>query len=327
MSPPARIHPDRAAGRDRDHRGPDRPAAAGRAVGPRGGPPGPVHQQPEADRPGDAQLRQRARRSAARLEGMLLGHLVDLCHALHRSSSRSTIAGTSPAIRRGRPATRSTTLPFVTAAPRNLTVSSTRVSTYYCPSDGGNDNLAGRRSWPVTSQNYVVNFGNTSATQDTSLDGVTFMGAPFTDIGSPITAIYGSSTSPLSTSSIYHPEQDHRRAEQHHADFRGRSSGRALTARILRWFRRRSSAVTSVHNSLSPDMMQDQSYCKYPFGQPPARSGLDRFHHAARQPPSRQRERRHGRRQRSLHQEFGRPLHLAGFSTTQGGEVISGDAY
>ena len=27
--------------------------AAGRAVGPRGGPAGPVHQQPEADRPGD----------------------------------------------------------------------------------------------------------------------------------------------------------------------------------------------------------------------------------------------------------------------------------
>ena len=54
---PSRLHADRAAGRDRDHRGPDRPAAAGGAVGPRGGPAHPVHQQPQADRPGDAQLR------------------------------------------------------------------------------------------------------------------------------------------------------------------------------------------------------------------------------------------------------------------------------
>ena len=51
-----RLHPDRAAGRDRHHRRPDRPAAAGRAGGPRGRPPRPVHQQPEANRPGDAQL-------------------------------------------------------------------------------------------------------------------------------------------------------------------------------------------------------------------------------------------------------------------------------
>ena len=38
---------------------PDRAAAAGRAGGPRGGPPRPVRQQPEADRPGPAQLPRR----------------------------------------------------------------------------------------------------------------------------------------------------------------------------------------------------------------------------------------------------------------------------
>ena len=52
----SRFHADRAAGGDRHHRRPDRPALAGRAVGPRGGPPRPVHQQPQADRPGPAQL-------------------------------------------------------------------------------------------------------------------------------------------------------------------------------------------------------------------------------------------------------------------------------
>ena len=54
-----RLHAHRAARRDRDHRRPDRAAAARGAGGPRGGPPRPVHQQPQADRPGAAQLRQR----------------------------------------------------------------------------------------------------------------------------------------------------------------------------------------------------------------------------------------------------------------------------
>ena len=53
---PGWIHPDRAPGRHRDHRRADRPAAARGAGRARGGPADPVHQQPEADRPGAAQL-------------------------------------------------------------------------------------------------------------------------------------------------------------------------------------------------------------------------------------------------------------------------------
>ena len=45
---------------------PDRPALAGRAGGSRGGPPGPVPEQPQANRPGPAQLRVR-RTGASRL--------------------------------------------------------------------------------------------------------------------------------------------------------------------------------------------------------------------------------------------------------------------
>ena len=52
-----RFHPDRAAGGDRHHRRPHRPAPAGGPGGPRGRPPFPVRQQPQADRPGGAQLR------------------------------------------------------------------------------------------------------------------------------------------------------------------------------------------------------------------------------------------------------------------------------
>ena len=40
-----------------------------------------------------------------------------------------------------------------------------RISTYYCPSDPNNYNLAGVAGSPVTSQNYVVNFGNTITNQ------------------------------------------------------------------------------------------------------------------------------------------------------------------
>ena len=58
----SRVHADRAAGRHRHHRRPDRPAAARRPGGPRGGPPHPVHQQPQADRPRPAQLREHHRR-------------------------------------------------------------------------------------------------------------------------------------------------------------------------------------------------------------------------------------------------------------------------
>ena len=53
------LHADRAAGGDRDHRRADRLAPARRPGGPRGGPPGPVRQQPQADRPRPPQLRGR----------------------------------------------------------------------------------------------------------------------------------------------------------------------------------------------------------------------------------------------------------------------------
>ena len=52
----ARLHADRALGRHRDHRRPDRAAPARRPVGARGGTASAVRQQPEADRPGPAQL-------------------------------------------------------------------------------------------------------------------------------------------------------------------------------------------------------------------------------------------------------------------------------
>jgi prepilin-type N-terminal cleavage/methylation domain-containing protein/prepilin-type processing-associated H-X9-DG protein len=79
----------------------------------------------------------------------------------------------------------------------NITVTSTRVTAFYCPSDGNNTATSGINislnalSLPITSQNYVVNFGNTDMEQMT-MNGLPFLGAPFTDIGSPLTDIAGS---------------------------------------------------------------------------------------------------------------------------------------
>ena len=64
-STPPRVHPDRTAGGHRHHRRADRPAPARRPGGPRGRPPHPVHQQPQAARPGRPQLREHAPRLSA----------------------------------------------------------------------------------------------------------------------------------------------------------------------------------------------------------------------------------------------------------------------
>ena len=55
-APSLRLYADRAAGRDRHHRHPHRPPAARGPEGPRGRQPHEVLEQPQADRPGRAQL-------------------------------------------------------------------------------------------------------------------------------------------------------------------------------------------------------------------------------------------------------------------------------
>src|ERR1017187_5208163 len=73
----------------------------------------------------------------------------------------------------------------------NTTVTSLRVGTFYCPSDLNNASLTGVGN--VTSQNYVVNFGNTISSQSpfSQYNGrkVPFLGAPFTDMGAPDTDV------------------------------------------------------------------------------------------------------------------------------------------
>jgi prepilin-type N-terminal cleavage/methylation domain-containing protein/prepilin-type processing-associated H-X9-DG protein len=80
---------------------------------------------------------------------------------------------------------------FRYAGVANITVTSTRVNAYMCPSDGNNMRTVGVEALGrhVTSQNYVVNFGNTTMQQRDLVDnGITyrFLGAPFGDVGAPL---------------------------------------------------------------------------------------------------------------------------------------------
>jgi prepilin-type processing-associated H-X9-DG protein len=162
--------------------------------------------------------------------------------------------------------------PFRYGSGTNLTVTTTRISVFYCTSDGGNGNLIGGPSWPITSQNYVANFGNTSATQDASLDGVPFLGAPFTDIGSPITAIYGSSSSPARSLPVVPISA-----------ISDGLSNTLITSEVIVgqgfdlrgfswWFEGAAFEGYLGPNSTSPDQMQVQGYCNYPgMNNPPCR--------------------------------------------------------
>ena len=111
---------------------------AGRAIRPRGGPPGPVHQQPEADRPGGLELRDPGREPSHRNPHEARSHVraplrrrpelpSSRCSA-NSSNSRFTTPRTSAA---------------ASTPESNSTVYAAGLSTLWCPSDG---QIIGKRS-------------------------------------------------------------------------------------------------------------------------------------------------------------------------------------
>lgn len=149
----------------------------------------------------------------------------------------------------------------------NLTVTSTRVAGYLCPSDPNSGNSP---SPPIRTQNYVVNFGNTTEAQDEVFSGVTFGGAPFTDIGCPNTfqgettqqadgggkptvnfAAFIDGLSNTILASENKISQDY--------DLRGFSH----------WGYGCNFTTFNTPNSSQPDVLQSSGYCKYPLGRNP----------------------------------------------------------
>ena len=85
--------------------------------------------------------------------------------------------------------------------PANITVISTRINGYMCPSDPNNltntydSQTIGNTTFTATAQNYTVNFGNTIINQSpfylVNNVKIPFLGAPFTDMGAPDTDLVG----------------------------------------------------------------------------------------------------------------------------------------
>ncbi|MEJ7637712.1 MAG: DUF1559 domain-containing protein, partial [Singulisphaera sp.] len=154
----------------------------------------------------------------------------------------------------------------------NITVTSTRVNAYMCPSDGGNTfrtgvgaTFAGIR-YNITSQNYVVNWGNLSAGQPSILLGVPFGGAPFTDFlknysgpgGEKVVGFHaltdGLSSTMLVSECIVTQGNN---AGQYNArwDYRGFSWWRPA-AGYVGWL---------TPNSSQPDVTPERGQCIYPY--------------------------------------------------------------
>ena len=144
-APAGWLHAHRAPGRHRDHRSPDLPAAPRRAVGPRGGPPNPVHQQPEADRPGVHELRERQQLLLADDDPGSLAHRRARRPGTFESSW-SAFARSAPFLEQGS-FYNSINFNLTYSDPPNTTVANTPLPFLYCPSDPGSPHrrrLAGR---------------------------------------------------------------------------------------------------------------------------------------------------------------------------------------
>ena len=80
---------------------------------------------------------------------------------------------------------RTTTAGRATSGPENTTVTSAYIATLLCPSDTPKRPVStalGVMSGLISSHNYVVNFGSTDVDQQPTILGSTFAGAPFTFI-------------------------------------------------------------------------------------------------------------------------------------------------
>ncbi|MBX6314853.1 MAG: DUF1559 domain-containing protein [Isosphaeraceae bacterium] len=155
----------------------------------------------------------------------------------------------------------------------NITVTSSRVNSYLCPSDPNNTSVAGYSATVggvaryVTSHNYVVNFGNTIINQPPfyQVSGVNwpFLGAPFTDIGSPYADIstgaqQGTTTGTVNFSSI----TDGLSGTLLTSELLVGVSGSSKDLRGFSWWGY-SAQFTGWNppNSSLPDVMQNSGYC------------------------------------------------------------------
>ncbi|WP_406698949.1 DUF1559 domain-containing protein [Singulisphaera sp. Ch08] len=222
----------------------------------------------------------------------------------------------------------------------NITVSSTRVNTYMCPSDGSGTSVTpigqtlNGLVMRVTSQNYALNFGNLHSVQPASFDfgGTTFTfgGAPFTDM---ITPGAGMSSQRVATFASISDGLSNTIGASEVIVGTG-SGGQYSAAQDLRgfswWGSGASFTAWQTPNSTQPDVTEAASYCVYPYqANPPciaATATLPKFNTARS---------RHSGGVNSLMLDGSvrfiknsiSPITYRAISTTRGGEVVSADSY
>ena len=230
---------------------------------------------------------------------------------------------------------------FRYAGAANTTVTSTRVTAYYCPSDGGNQSLTGIGL--VTSQNYVVNFGSITMQQGSVVGGTVvpyfidngvrydFVGAPFGDVGSPYPDIstgggIGATNGTVRFASITDGLSNTMMTSEVVVGQRGAS----YDLRGFSWWAYAANfSGYRTPNSTLPDWMQSAGYCQYPNqNNPPCIGGVNGLviNGARSRHPAGVNVGFCDGSVRFLKNTVN-PAIFRGLASTRGGEVISADAF
>jgi prepilin-type N-terminal cleavage/methylation domain-containing protein/prepilin-type processing-associated H-X9-DG protein len=218
----------------------------------------------------------------------------------------------------------------------NSTVTTSRVSAYYCPSDGGNTTLQGISKWPISSQNYAANFGNTVTLQTSiTVGSVTynFLGAPFTDIGAPdvLSSTYKGQGTAEPTVGFQGIPDGLSNTLLTAEVVVGQPQGTNYDLRGYSWWSW-GSMFTGLNtpNSTQPDSMQSSTYCNYPFAQNPpcttATSNFTMYNGARSRHPGGVNAGLADGSVKFMKNSIN-PIVWSALSTAMGSEVISSDAY
>ncbi|AGA31256.1 DUF1559 domain-containing protein [Singulisphaera acidiphila] len=204
----------------------------------------------------------------------------------------------------------------------NSTVTHNRINAYTCPSDSPQV-----PSGNINSHSYAFNYGNTGNGQQVTLNGVAFNGAPFSDLYPPGAPNNGSTTAAWGTRGL--------------RDLTDGTSNTILAAEVIQgqgldlrgfthWGDASGFETYLAPNSTLPDCIYTIGYCKYPFGtNPPCQESTttcpNMFAARSRHPGGVNVAMGDGtvkfiKNTVSL-------MTWRGLGSTQGGEIISADAY
>jgi prepilin-type N-terminal cleavage/methylation domain-containing protein/prepilin-type processing-associated H-X9-DG protein len=141
--------------------------------------------------------------------------------------------------------------------PANETVTTQRLAVFTCPTAAPNAPLE-----EVTSHNYGCNYGNTDLYADPKLNGVVFGGAPFGDIGADPTQPNSGTPAVAFARITDGTSRTMLAAEQ--------VQGQGADLRGFTWYGPTSGFTAYIGpNSPLPDILQEQSQCVYPFSTNP----------------------------------------------------------